>query len=140
MNKLMLSICIAMLGFLLIDVNTINGNSGTKKMRGAFPQTIEIEYSDPHCDCLFEDHLYLMDVETGETVYFLDDKNYINVYYTLESEVPQSEEDGYGSATYRLKDEYVDRAYGITYKKDLCPGYKSCKQGKIYKNIIISIK
>lgn len=140
MKKLITSSSLIVFILLLISTNSSIGNTAYKKLKGAFPETIEIQYSDPHCDCLLEDHLFLMDIETGENVYFLDDKNYINIYYTLESEVPQSDEDGYGSSTYRLKQEYVDKAYTITYKRDLCPGFKSCKQGKIYKNIIISIK
>jgi hypothetical protein len=140
MKSVTVSVCLLMYGIMFLSMNSINGNTGTKKMKGAFPETIEIQYSDPHCDCLLDDYLFLIDIETGESIYFMDDKNYLNMYYTLESEVPQSDENGYGSAIYRVKEEFVDKAYGITYKRVLCPGYKSCNQGKIYKNIISSIK
>lgn len=115
----------------------VQSNDGTLRVRGILPETIEIVYEDPHCNCLLSDNFSIIDNNTGETIYFLDDKNYIEKYYYMQSE---DDSDGYGSAIYAIKPEYSDQTFTITYKVDLCPGYKKCKEGKIYKNIIVSIK
>lgn len=133
---------LVLVSILFIGGFSTSAFNGNKKVTGVFPETIEIGYEDPHCDCLLSDNLYIMDSDSGEQVYLLDNKGYLNKYYYMESERPGAEDggEGYGGATYRLKEQYLDRTFTITYKKDLCPGYKKCNEGKIYKNIVISIK
>ena len=130
-----------LLSILFIGVVSTSAFNGNKKVTGVFPESIEIGYEDPHCDCLLSDNLYILDSESGEEVFFLDNKGYLKKYYYMESERSGDENNGdYGGATYRLKEQYLDRTFTITYKSDLCPGYKKCNEGKIYKNIIVSIK
>ncbi|GDX64788.1 hypothetical protein LBMAG35_16270 [Chlorobiota bacterium] len=128
---------IYMLIFGFIFSAQVQSNDGTIKVSGTLPETIEIIYEDPHCNCLLSDYFSIVDNNTGETIYFLDDKNYIKKYYYMQSE---EDSDGYGSALYGIKPEYSDQTFTITYKVDLCPGYKKCNEGKIYKNKIVSIK
>ena len=136
-TKTILTLLLSILFIGGVSTSAFNGN---KKVTGVFPESIEIRYEDPHCDCLLSDNLYILDSESGEEVFFLDNKDYLKKYYYMESERSGDDEGDYGGATYRLKEQYLDRTFTITYKSDLCPGYKKCNEGKIYKNIIVSIK
>ena len=130
-----------LLSILFIGVVSTSAFNGNKKVTGVFPESIEIGYEDPHCDCLLSDNFNILNNDSGESIYFLDNKGYLKKYYYMESERSGDENNGdYGGATYRLKEQYLDRTFTITYKSDLCPGYKKCNEGKIYKNIIVSIK
>jgi hypothetical protein len=141
MKKTMKLILISMMSMLFIcGTNSIAFNAN-KKVFGVFPETIEITNEDPHCDCLLSDNFNILDNDSGELVYFLDNKGYLKKYYYLESERSGDENNGdYGGSTYKLKVQYLDRTFTIVYKTELCPGYKKCNEGKIYKNIIVSIK
>ena len=113
----------------------------TKKVTGTFSEYIEVYYSDPPCDCLVGDDFVVVENGSKKNISFYDpDISYMNKYYFVESDHNEEERPGYGGATYKLREEFVNQEFTITYKSELCPGYKTCSSGKILKNIIISIE
>lgn len=125
----------------IFTFESVQSKEKTKKVIGIFPETLEIHYSDPPCDCLVRDDFSIIEKGTQNVIeFYANDYTHINTYYELEKEYDEEEWPGYGGASYRLKEEYIGKEITITYKNSLCPGYKSCASGKIYKNIIVSIK
>ncbi len=126
---------------LVFAFQSIHSKDKSKKVVGTFPEYIEVHYSDPPCDCWISDDFAIIEKGSQKSIAFYDQSlTYLNEYYFVEQEHDEEEWPGYGGATYRLKEEYIGREFTITYNSKLCPGYKSCEAGKIYKNMIITIK
>lgn len=138
-KKWLFAIALVMISFFAFE--SMHSKEKVKKVIGTFPETLEIHYSDPPCDCLVSDDFSIVEKGTENVIaFYTNDYTYINTYYELEKEYNEEEWPGYGGASYTLKEEYIGKEITITYKNSLCPGYKSCSSGKIYKNIIVSIR
>ena len=138
-KKWLFAIALVMITFFAFE--SIQSKEKVKKVIGTFPETLEIHYSDPPCDCLVGDDFSIIEKGTQNVIeFYTNDYTYINTYYELEKEYDEEEWPGYGGASYKLKKEYIGKEIIITYKNSLCPGYKSCASGKIYKNMIVSIR
>jgi hypothetical protein len=131
---------------IILLISTVTVESGiskekTKSVIGTFPEFIDEHYSDPPCDCLFKDDFAIVEKGNGNNISFFDpSQSYMNTYYDLYTQHDEEEWPGYGGATYKLKVEFIGKEFTITYKSALCPGYKDCGSGKMYKNMIITIK
>jgi hypothetical protein len=140
MTKKWLSV-IALIMISFFTIESVQSKEKVKKVIGTFPETLDIHYSDPPCDCLVGDDFSIIKKGTESVIaFYVNSYTYLNTYYELEKEYDEEEWPGYGGASYRLKEEYIGKEFTITYKNSLCPGYKSCASGKIYKNMIVSIE
>jgi len=137
MNKLFYRILV----ITLLSTHHSFSKEKTIVINAILPERIEFFAEDPPCQCLWTDYFSVRNIDNDTDINFEDDnRKKLKKYYYVERETEPSETPPYGSTILRLKQHYRGRVIQVSYSRKLCKKYRECRMGKIYKNIVISIK